>query len=155
MTGHGTGPPAEQRRMKMKVKPQSPGSRGTATASTRRMGNIPAGGIGSKVVRREGTRDGSKPTGVNPGAVAQFGAAIGNHATQSGNRLPYKGEEYVTKTPIGVPLGNELAKNVGKGGPGTGREVFACGSQGTNSPTRSPIATGRDILRDFGPDSKK
>ena len=31
-----------------------------------------------------------------------------------------------------TPMGNELATNVGKGGPGTGRTVFDCGTQGTH-----------------------
>lgn len=31
--------------------------------------------------------------------------------------------------PIAKPLGNELAKNVGKGGPGAGRTVHPTGSQ--------------------------
>jgi hypothetical protein len=131
--------------MAMKVKPQSPGRRGNATASTRVMGNQPAGGIGSRVVRREGTRDGQKAFGVNPAAVAQLGGVYGNHATEAGSNLNYRGEKWLTKPPISVPLGNELAKNVGKGGPGTGREVFHCGSQGQSSPTRSPNASGRSF----------
>jgi hypothetical protein len=117
----------------MKVKPQSPGSRGTATASTRRMGNIPGGGIGSKVVRREGTRDGSPGIGVGPGWTSQLGSAIGNHSTEQGRNLKYQGEAMrLPRGPAGSqqPLGNELAKNVGKGGPGVGREVMRCGSQG-------------------------
>ncbi len=32
--------------------------------------------------------------------------------------------------PGAVPLGNEVAKNVGAGGPGKGRTVAPCGSQG-------------------------
>jgi hypothetical protein len=95
--------------------------------------NIPAGGIGSKVVKEVGVRNGTPARGINPGAVSQLGEAIGNHATQSGNRLPYRGEKYlVGKTPAGgaVPLGNQIATNVGRGGVGTGREVMARGSQG-------------------------
>jgi len=119
-------------------------------------GNKPAGGLGSRVVKEVPQRLGTPARGISPGAVSQLGEAIGNHATQSGNRLPYAGEKYlVGKTPAGgaVPLGNQIATNVGKGGPGVGREVFPCGSQGTSSPTRSPIATGRDTLAEFGPDT--
>jgi hypothetical protein len=86
-------------------------------------GNKPAGGLGSRVVKEVPQRLGQKPTGVNPGAVAQFGSSIGNHATESGSNLKYRGESYREKTPISVPLGNQLATNVGKGGPGTGRTV--------------------------------
>jgi hypothetical protein len=121
--------------MAMKVKPQSPGSRGTATASTRRMGNIPSGGIGSKVVRREGTRDGSPGIGVSPGWASQLGSNIGNHVTEQGGNLPYRGEAMkLPRGPAGSqqPLGNELAKNIGKGGVGTGRTLYGqSGSQRT------------------------
>jgi hypothetical protein len=32
-----------------------------------------------------------------------------------------------------VPMGNAVALNVGKGGPGTGRDVLDCGTQGVHS----------------------
>jgi hypothetical protein len=139
----------------MKVKPTSKAS-GTSPNSARSGGNVIAGGRGSKVVRPTGTRDGQKAFGVSPRGVAQIGYSVGNHVTegQSGqSRLPYKGEQWLDKPPIAMPLGNEIAKNVGKGGPGVGREVFKCGSQGTSGPTRSPNASGPDILSQFGPDS--
>jgi hypothetical protein len=138
----------------MKVKPTSkPG--GTSPTSTRRGTNMVAGGQGSKVVRPTGTRDGSKAYPVNPGAVAQLGGSYGDHITDRPG-TNYRGEPWtVGKPPISVPLGNELAKNVGKGGPGAGREVMRCGSQTGVSPVRSPNATGKDILNEFGPNSKR
>jgi hypothetical protein len=46
-----------------------------------------------------------------------------------------------------VKLGNEIAGNVGKGGPGAGRDVHKSGAQGQHGPvagTRRP--SGRGIL---------
>jgi hypothetical protein len=91
------------------------------------------GGITSKNNVTVPVRTGKSAYGINPGAVSQLGESIGNHATQSGNRLSYKGEVWRDgKTPAGggVPLGNQLSNNVGKGGPGAGRQVMSCGSQG-------------------------
>jgi hypothetical protein len=142
--------------MPMKIKPQSPGNRGTQSASTRPRGNVVAGGLGSKVVRKEGTRDGQKAFGINPGHVAQYGAALGDHVTEQGSSTKYRGEPRATATPISVPLGNSLAKNVGKGGPGAGREVFRCGTQGTQGPVNpgaSRPGADKPILGAFGPDS--
>jgi hypothetical protein len=136
----------------MKVSKQSKAS-GTAPSSTRKGGNVIAGGAGSRVINPQGTRDGQKAFGVSPRGVSQIGYAIGNHVTEGQTRLPYKGEQWLEKPPISVPLGNQIATNVGKGGPGVGREVFKCGSQGTCGPTRDPNATGRDTLAEFGPDT--
>ena len=138
----------------MKIKSQSKGG-GTAPTSKRTMGNRVAGGIGSRVVNPQGTRDGQKAS-VSPRGVSQIGSAIGNKVTaEVGGKIGYRGPAWLEKPPISVPLGNELAKNVGKGGPGAGREVFRCGSQGQSGPTRSPNAQGTDILRQFGPDNKR
>src|SRR5215467_3740522 len=52
-----------------------------------------------------------------------------------------------------VRFGNEIATNVGRGGPGTGRTVMPCGSQGMHGAlvgTR-PAATTPDLLAPFGP----
>jgi hypothetical protein len=44
-----------------------------------------------------------------------------------------------------VKFGNEVALNVGKGGCGTGRTIYASGSQGTQGATNpgSPMSPGR------------
>jgi hypothetical protein len=118
--------------------------------------NKPAGGLGSRVVKDVGVRTGQPARGISPRGVSQIGASIGNHSTDQGTNLSYKGEKWFDgKTPAGgaVKLGNELATRVGKGGPGADRTVMRCGSQTGVSPTRSPNASGRDILGSFGPDS--
>jgi hypothetical protein len=116
------------------------------------------GGPGSRNIVEKPVRVGKPAYGVGPGWTSQLGSAIGNHSTEQGRNLPYKGEAMREgKTPAGgaVPLGNQVALNVGKGGVGTGRTIHQCGSQSSPGPVRSPNATGRDILRDFGPDSKR
>ena len=107
-----------------------------------------SGGFGSRNVKEVGVRNGTPARGINPAAVAQLGGVYGNHSTDHSKVLPYRGESYlVGKNPAGgnVPLGNQIATNVGKGGPGTGREVMRCGSQTGVSPTRSPNASGRSF----------
>jgi hypothetical protein len=54
-----------------------------------------------------------------------------------------------------TPYGNAVALNVGKGGPGTGRDVHHCGSQGVHGGVAgSPKPQGRPILSQYGPESK-
>jgi hypothetical protein len=113
------------------------------------------GGPGSKNIVNKPVITGKSAYGVGPGWASQLGSAIGDHVTDGG-RVPYKGEAMRNKlTPAGgaVPLGNQLATNVGKGGPGAGRTIHHCGSQSNPGPTRSPNATGRDTLAEFGPDT--
>jgi hypothetical protein len=110
------------------------------------------GGINSRVNKSVSVRTGASATGVRPAAVSQFGSAIGNKATDAG-KLTYRGEKYQTATPISVPLGNEVATNVGKGGPGTGRTVMRSGSQQGMPATPRAIGPTRDTLSEFGPDS--
>jgi hypothetical protein len=67
---------------------------------------------------------------INPGGAAQLGSA-----------------EYQNPTPLKagtmpkVPLGNAVALNVGKGGPGAGRSVHRAGSQSA-TPQAIPIDGG-------------
>lgn len=83
------------------------------------------GGITSnKVVQSRGVASGAKAKGVSPQAASRIGMQV---VTSTG----------VAKVPgpISKPLGNELAKNVGAGGPGAGRTVHPSGSQ-----SKSPAA---------------
>ena len=89
------------------------------------------GGLTSNKLVRPSIRGGS-PTAnrVNVTAVSQLGAKIGNHSD--------KGTVKLTPQPLvaakmpAVALGNSLATNVGKGGPGAGRKIFGSGSQGSH-----------------------
>lgn len=113
------------------------------------------GGINSLVNVSPGVRKGAPATGVRPAGVSQFGSTIGNHATGSGKALRGGAEKYSGATPAGgrQKLGNEVALNVGKGGPGAGRTVMRSGSQTGTPVTPRAIGPTRDTLAEFGPDS--
>ena len=88
------------------------------------------GGINSnKVVQSRGVVPGKPAKGVSPQSAVRIGMQV---ITTSG----------VAKVggPISKPLGNELAKNVGAGGPGARRTVMRAGSQSA-SPQPQPITS--------------
>jgi hypothetical protein len=91
------------------------------------------GGINSRQRKEVGVRTGTGSKGVQPGYAGQLGTMKGDHATSSGDVRgdPRIGKDAMAK-PAGntVKFGNEVATNVGKGGPGTGRNLY--GSSGTN-----------------------
>jgi hypothetical protein len=108
-----------------------------------------------------GVRYGAIAGNKSPRGVSQIGSAMGNKAIDSGTRR-LKSVESINggKPPISVPLGNQLATNVGGGGAGAGRKLY--GQSGSQSCYGSPAAgqpkpgnAGKDILREFGPDSAK
>ena len=116
----------------------------------------PGGGLGSRVNKSVPVRTGTPARGISPGARSQFGSSVGNHATDRAKSTGYRGERYLEgKTPAGgnVPLGNQVAGNVGKGGPGTGRTVMRSGSQQGTPVTPRAIGPTRDTLAEFGADS--
>jgi hypothetical protein len=80
-----------------------------------------SGGGWSSNKRREVSIKAGKRTldAVSPSAVADLGAAVG-----------YKRLPLVKSTPKDfVPLGNDLATNVGRGAPGAGRTIYERGYQ--------------------------
>jgi hypothetical protein len=115
------------------------------------------GGIKSKQHVSVGVRTGAPAKGRRHEAVSQIGSAIGNKATDSG-KIHKGAVERIegAPRPYSAPLGNEVAKNVGKGGCGTGRVLYGqSGSQqqyGTAA-SGNPPAKNTDILNQFGPDS--
>jgi hypothetical protein len=73
------------------------------------------------------------------------GQSIGNKATEKRGVIPYVRENmYGGGSFRPAPLGNTLVNNIGKGGPGTGRNVYASGSQCGLQPPRS-MGKGRSI----------
>jgi hypothetical protein len=110
------------------------------------------GGILGKNVRHSKSGKAEpKPHAVNKNWVAQVGLSRGDHVTGQGKPLqdpradPYKGRGY--SGPVGP------TSNMGQG-PGANRTIYRSGSQQGLKPAR-PMPEGRDILRDFGPDSKR
>ncbi len=93
------------------------------------------GGANMNKVRSVGVRTGSPMAQrVSPGAVSQIGSKQGNHSMSGTTQRPP--QPLVTGSMPQVPLGNALAQNVGKGGPGAGRTVHVSGSQGTHGPAK-------------------
>jgi len=85
------------------------------------------GGYTSNQVVRETVRTGQPYKATSPAAADQLGQSTA-----------FKKENVeVGRAYTGLPLGNQVALNVGRGGPGTGRTVHHCGSQGQHgSPNR-------------------
>ena len=98
---------------------------------------VSGGGIeGNKNVR----------TGVRTGS-ARVNTTSAAGAGQLGISTAFKKDPVNASSKAQVPLGNQVALNVGKGGVGTGRKVHHCGSQGTHGPVVSPPRpVGRGIL---------
>jgi hypothetical protein len=100
------------------------------------MKKLSGGGIlGNKNVN-VGVRTGSPSKASSPAAAGQIGASTAFRKDQVDAGRGYNG----------APYGNQLATNVGKGGPGTGRTVMPCGSQGTHG---TPAAGKADAVRGF------
>jgi hypothetical protein len=96
--------------------------------------------------RQVGNRTGVGGRIVNPRAVSQIGQSLGNHSTEKSGRTNPTEKMYGANTQP-VPFGNEVALNVGGGGPGKGRNLW--GKSGTNCVT-GPVAgtawsQGREI----------
>ena len=121
-------------------------------------GNIPAGGMGSRVVTERPVRVGAGSRSTNPGGVGQLGNMQGSHVTR-GEDSNYRGDPLHSGRSFNpVPFGNQVALNVGKGGPGTGRDVHASGSQGvhggTNPGNPRPVPA-RHVIESYGPESSR
>jgi hypothetical protein len=112
------------------------------------------GGVRSRVVTEKPVRYGDRARAMSPKGVSQIGTQRGDHATAKARLL--KGDVESVRGPLkpaggpgGVALGNEVAKNVGKGGAGTGRVLYGqSGSQqqyGAGA-GKAPKAGGRDAL---------
>jgi hypothetical protein len=119
------------------------------------------GGINSNKVRQVGVRTGAAAQGIRPGYPDNLGNMRGTHVTRGGiegggGDLPAKLTPMGTvKPPISVKLGNELATNVGGGGPGAGRTIYKTGMQMQYGAAVSnrPAPTGPDPLRAWFPPS--
>jgi len=85
---------------------------------------------GGRTPVQKSTRTGAAAHGINVKHVAQIGTAIDPKA--------------IEPRPAPMPA-------VGRGGPGAGRTVFVCGSQGMHgAAVQGPARPARDILSEFG-----
>jgi hypothetical protein len=120
-------------------------------------GNQKGGGYGSRQHVEKSVRTGSGSRGTRPAGVAMFGQSQGDHITNK-DSTGYRGEHlHGGRSFQPVKFGNEVALNVGKGGPGTGRDVHASGSQGQHGqPAQgNPPAQQGDILNQYGPNIRR
>ena len=113
------------------------------------------GGYGSRPHVEKPIKTGTGSRGTRPAGVAMFGQMQGSHVTR-GEESSYRGEPlHNNRSFQPVPFGNEVALNVGKGGPGNGRNVMASGSQGTHGQSAAgnprPVSD-RHLLESYGPD---
>jgi hypothetical protein len=85
------------------------------------------------------------PASGTPTNDVRLGESVGNKATDSSKMLrksadPVRKGSFPAGSVGAVKLGNELAGNVGGGGPGTGREVMRSGTQGQHGNANPGIA---------------
>ena len=112
-----------------------------------RSGHRPGGGIASRVNVSPSVRTGSGSKSTRPAGVSQIGYMVGDHTTNRPGSSGYRGEKLHSPERNFQPVkfGNELATNVGKGGPGAGRTLYGqSGLQGQHGPVAgSPRPQGR------------
>jgi hypothetical protein len=106
--------------------------------------HMPAGGLKSRQVVEKPVRTGAGAKAISQRFVSRIGASQGNKVTEQSGTLnidrpgPYKGTGFQS-----VKFGNEVALNVGGGGPGSGRQIFRSASQHglRSSPKSRPSGT--------------
>jgi len=118
---------------------------------------LSGGGITSNKLVREGVRGGSPNlTAYSPRGVSQLGISQGSTLSKTGafttqnSALPLSDGQQRDF----VPLGNQLATNVGGGGPGTGRTLYGQGGtqQMHGAPVQGSSPAPKDFLSQFGPE---
>jgi hypothetical protein len=120
--------------------------------------NQKGGGYGSRQHVEKPIKTGSGSRSTRPAGVNMLGNMQGSHVTR-GEESSYRGEPlHGGRSFQPVKFGNELALNVKGGGPGTGRTIYACGSQGVqgsaNPGTPRPVPD-RHIIESYGPESSR
>ena len=115
------------------------------------------GGFDSKNVVHKPVRTGAGSTGIRPSYTNAPGSHYGDHVTDTtGPGTGYRGpkrEEGKSFQP--VKFGNEVALNVGGGGPGKGRTLYGqAGSQGIHGAT-NPGMSGLPSTKGQWPDTRK
>jgi hypothetical protein len=93
------------------------------------------GGYGSRNVKHvTASKVEPRAHAINPSWVAQRGALVGNHATNTRGSTDYTGAERSLGRGYNNPVG---PTNMALSGPGAGREVMRSGGQGTHGATNS------------------
>jgi hypothetical protein len=90
-------------------------------------------GIKSKnVSHRSAPKVEPRAKAINPGGVGQLGASQGRHSTNKGDST-YSGEKWSAGRGYATPVGPTSLSN--NGPHGEGRNVHACGTQGSHGAT--------------------
>jgi hypothetical protein len=118
------------------------------------MAKLTGGGIQSTVNRSVGVRAGKSTTNVvSPRGTSQLGAAQSGKMRQGAHTAVNTSLSVFERKAAEQPLGNAVALNVGKGGPGTGRTTYPSGYQALHgAPVQGSTPKPRDILSEFGPE---
>jgi hypothetical protein len=92
---------------------------------------------------------------ISARGVSQIGYATGSRMKEPGSFTTENSALRVKEgTAAQVPLGNQLATNVGGGGPGTGRTVMRTGSQSLHGSVAGPAPVqGRSVFAQFPPET--
>jgi hypothetical protein len=116
------------------VKTPAAGNRNPGSLAKR----ITGGGEGSaKHVKREHVGGSPNTRKVSVDATSNIGRMVGNHIMErGGNTVQRPATPLYKEAKAATPMGNELAKNVGRGGVGTGRTNY--GQAGTQSQYGKP-----------------
>jgi len=97
------------------------------------------GGYGSRPHVETPVRTGSGSKSTRPAGVSQIGHQVGDHTTNRPGSSGYRGEKLhgpAARNFQPTKFGNELATNVGRGGPGAGRTLYGqAGTQGVHGST--------------------
>src|SRR5215471_296120 len=117
------------------------------------MKKLSGGGIQSNKNVKVGVQTGGPNRAINSAYPSQLGAHFGNHS-EKGDTGKTGAVKMEAGSALPSKLGNELATNVGQGGPGTGRTVYRSGYQALHGAavqgsTPKPV----DILNQYGSDS--
>jgi hypothetical protein len=144
-------------------KGKAPYSRGPIVAAVKPSGVRNLNGNGNQGPAKTGGGEGSRShvkitpvTGspqtriTSPDAVSNAGRSVGNHSMNDGKVLQRPGVPLHQPAQAPSRLGNDMALNVGRGGPGAGRFLHGpSGSQGTYSAdanSQGTIAADRSIV---------
>jgi hypothetical protein len=104
-------------------------------------GHKPGGGIASRQHVEKGVRYGQGAMKADLRGVSQIGESMGSHITEKSKELKNVIKPLRSGAMGGmgsVPLGNQIAGNVGSGGPGKGRTLYGqAGSQGQHGAVAS------------------
>jgi hypothetical protein len=120
-------------------------------AKSKASGHRPGGGIASRVNVEKPVRTGKGARAIIPAGAAQQGQRQRNHITERGQPTSYGGVQLYSRGPgyNKSQYGNEIALNVGKGGPGAGYKQYGqAGSQGCyGKPDKgNPMPTAKPLF---------